>query len=247
MRFVSEPFHDVIAAMDARIVRAKRPQRAIIVVLLAGVATWWVYVPVHELLHALGCYASGGSVTELQIAPEYGGAVFARFLPFVVGASDYAGRLSGFDTKGSDLIYLATDALPFLLTVVIGVPLLKKCARRGNPALLGVAFVLGLAPFYCITGDYYEMGSIVVTRAKAWLSGSDTLHFAALRSDDLVKLVSDAWARPADFQIYGTHGGVVVGLLIAGGVACGTWLAFATYAAGAALARVLLAAPTKNA
>src|SRR5512147_1087303 len=100
MRFFSEPFRDVMAAMDARVVHASHPQRALVIVLLAGVASWWIYVPVHELLHALGCYATGGGVSELQIAPEYGGALFARFLPFVVGSSEYAGRLSGFDTKG---------------------------------------------------------------------------------------------------------------------------------------------------
>ena len=137
MRFFSEPINDLMAAMEAQVVRASHPKRALMIVLVAGVASWWVYVPVHELLHALGCYVTGGSVTELQIAPEYGGALFARFLPFVVGASDYAGRLSGFDTKGSDLIYLATDVLPFLLSIVIGVPLLKACARGGRPGAVG--------------------------------------------------------------------------------------------------------------
>ena len=136
-----------MAAMDAQVARASRPKRAFLIVLLAGVASWWVYVPVHELLHALGCYLAGGSVSELQIAPKYGGTLLARVLPFVVGDSDYAGRLSGFDTRGSDLIYLATDALPFLLSVFIGVPLLKACAGGARPAWFGAAFVLSLAPF----------------------------------------------------------------------------------------------------
>jgi hypothetical protein len=134
MQFFSQPLRDLLAAMEAQILRASHPKRALVIVLVAGVASWWVYVPVHELLHALGCYVTGGSVTELQIAPEYGGALFARFLPFVVGNSEYAGRLSGFDTHGSDVIYLATDALPFLLTVFFGVPLLKACARGRRAA-----------------------------------------------------------------------------------------------------------------
>jgi hypothetical protein len=32
---------------------------------------WWIYVPVHELLHALGCAAAGGSVGRLWIQPRY--------------------------------------------------------------------------------------------------------------------------------------------------------------------------------
>lgn len=237
MRFFSEPIHDLMAAMEAQIVRARQPKRALAVVLLAGVASWWVYVPVHELLHALGCYMTGGSVAELQIAPEYGGALFARFLPFVVGRSEYAGRLSGFDTHGSDVIYLATDVLPFLLSIFIGVPLLKSCARGRRAALLGAAFVLGLAPFYCLTGDYYEMGSIVTTRGLTWLSSSQAARFAVFRSDDVVKLVTDMWTRPVSFQIGGAGSRVVGWLVVAGGLVCGVFLAFATYGAGALVAR----------
>ena len=238
MRFFSEPIDDLMAAMDAQVVRASHPKRALVIVLVAAVATWWIYVPVHELLHALGCYVTGGSVTELQIASEYGGALFARFLPFVVGASDYAGRLSGFDTKGSDLIYLATDVLPFLLTIFIGVPLLKVCARSGHPALLGAAFVLGLAPFYCLTGDYYEMGSIIATHVATLLrGGSDAVAFANLRSDDVVKLVTDVWTKPSEFQVHTGVDAALVTLIIASGLVIGTLLAFTTYAAGARLVR----------
>lgn len=237
MRFFIEPVNDLMAAMDARVVRASHPKRALVIVLVAGVATWWIYVPVHELLHALGCYVTGGSVTELQIASEYGGALFARFLPFVVGASDYAGRLSGFDTKGSDFIYLATDVLPFLLSIFIGVPLLKACARRGRPATFGAAFVLAMAPFYCLTGDYYEMGSIITTRVLTWLSGAEPLRFAAFRSDDVVKLVGGMWSQPAEFQVHGSRGMLVAGLVVVGGLTSGAILAFATYAAGARVAR----------
>ena len=238
MRFFREPFDDVVAAMDAQVARASRPKRALVIALVAGAASWWVYVPVHELLHALGCWGTGGGVTELQIAPAYGGAVLSRFLPFVVSGGDYAGRLSGFDTKGSDLIYLATDALPFLLSLFIGVPLLKACGRPGHPALLGAAFVLALAPFYSLPGDYYEMGSIITTRALAVLTAAgNPSPLAALRSDDLVKLVSDVATRPGEFHVRNGHDAVIVTLVIAVGVGIGTVLAFATYAAGARLAR----------
>lgn len=238
MRFFSEPFRDLVAAMDAQVARASRPKRAFLIVLLAGVATWWVYVPVHELLHALGCYLAGGSVSELQIAPRYGGTLLARVLPFVVGNSDYAGRLSGFDTKGSDLIYLATDALPFLLSVFIGVPLLKACAGGTRPALLGAAFVLGLAPFSSLTGDYYEMGSIITTRAIGVLHGAGgPPPFATLRSDDVVKLVSDVFTRPGEFQVQTSYDAAMAALVITVGLGVGALLAFATYAAGARLRR----------
>jgi hypothetical protein len=103
--------------MDAQVARTPNPWQAFVIVILAGAAAWWIYVPVHELLHALGCVMTGGSVGELQIAPRYGGTLLARVFPFVVGHSDYAGRLSGFDTKGSDWIYLATDVMPYVLTV----------------------------------------------------------------------------------------------------------------------------------
>ncbi len=236
MRFFTEPFRDLMAAMDAQVAQASHQKRAFVIVLLAGVATWWVYVPVHELLHALGCYVTGGSVSELQIAPRYGGELLARILPFVVGDGDYAGRLSGFDTKGSDFIYLATDAFPFLLSAFIGVPLLKACARGARPALLGIAFVLGLAPFYSLTGDYYEMGSIITTRAIGLLhGGEDPAPFVRLRSDDVVKLVTDVSARPGEFHAQTGAGAAMAALVITCGLGVGALLAFATYAVGARL------------
>jgi hypothetical protein len=237
MRFFSDPFQDFLGALETQVVRASHPKRALVVVLAASVVSWWIYVPAHELLHALGCYLPGGTVTELQIAPQYGGALFARVLPFVVVGGDYAGRLSGFDTKGSDLIYLSTTAVPFVLSVFIGVPLLKACVRGRRAALVGAAFVVALAPFYCLTGDYYEMGSIITTHVLTWLGGDQTVRFAAFRADDVVKLVTAVWTQPATFQIRGTGDAVVAGLVIMGGLVCGLLLAFATYAVGAVVAR----------
>jgi hypothetical protein len=237
LRFFREPFDDLVAAMDAQVAQAPRPTPSLVIVLLAGALCWWVYVPVHELLHALGCWGTGGRVTELQIARAYGGDLLSRFLPFVVGGGSYAGRLSGFDTHGSDLVYLATDALPFALSIVIGVPMLKACARAGRPALLGPALVLAMAPFYSLQGDYYEMGSIITTGALALLRGGGSPPpFAELRSDDVVKLVSDVIARPAEFQLRTGLEAVMSWLVIAVAFAGGALLAFATYAAGAWLA-----------
>ncbi|HXJ84761.1 MAG TPA: hypothetical protein VMS64_39485, partial [Candidatus Methylomirabilis sp.] len=181
-------------------------------------------------------WGTGGSVTELQISRLYGGQFVSQFFPFVVGGGSYAGRLSGFDTHGSDLIYLATDALPFLLSIVMGVPLLKACARPGRAALLGPAVVLAMAPFYSLPGDYYEMGSIITTRALAVLSGTGSPPpFASLRSDDLVKLVGDVIARPTAFHVRTRLDAVEAALVIAVATGVGVVLAFATYAAGARL------------
>lgn len=149
----------------------------------AGMAlAWWVYVPVHELLHAAGCRVTGGEVRRLEIAPIYGGAVLARLLPFVVAGGDYAGRLSGFDTHGSDVVYLATDFGPFLLTVFPGVWWLRRAARGGQAFWFGAALPVALAPLISATGDAYEIGSILVTRLPPW---SAPAMRSLLRGDDL--------------------------------------------------------------
>ncbi|MFI5365900.1 MAG: hypothetical protein ACHQ4J_09760, partial [Candidatus Binatia bacterium] len=181
-------------------IRAERPYAALFVTVLAGVAAWWIYVPIHELLHALGCWVTGGAVSRLEIAPEYGGALLAHVFPFVVSGGDYAGRLSGFDTHGSDLVYLATDAAPFLLSIVLGVPLLRASNRGRRPVRFGAAVVLALAPFYSLTGDYFEMGSILVTRAATLAHGGGPLRFASLRSDDVMRLVVGRWKPPPHQQ-----------------------------------------------
>ena len=181
--------------------------------LLAAVSlivAWYVYVPIHELLHALGCVATGGSVTTLEIQTQYGGALLAEVFPFVQAGGEYAGQLSDFDTHGSDLVYLATDALPFVLSILLGVPLLRACGLASRPLLLGPAIVLALAPFYSLTGDYYEMGSILVTRAvgEAWYP---------LRSDDVFTVMRGLWSMPeAVFIATGS-------LLVAAGLAYATW------------------------
>lgn len=182
------PFETTAQALEPVLTGPRAAARAV-AALAALVVSWYVYVPVHELLHALGCAATGGTVTTLEIQAQYGGALLAHLFPFVTVGSDYAGRLSGFDTHGSDLVYLATDALPFSLSVGIGVPLLRACAVRSRPLLLGPACVLGLAPFYNLPGDYFEMGSIVVTRVLG------RVRFEHLRSDDLFQLLASVWQQ----------------------------------------------------
>jgi hypothetical protein len=154
----------------------------LLLVLGGLVVGWWVYVPVHEILHAAACAATGGSVEVLEISTIHGGQLWSAILPFVVANDDYAGRLSGFDTGGSDLVYLATDLGPFVLTLLPGLWALRRAARRSAPFLFGFWLPFALAPFASLTGDAYEIGSILVTCAGPW---SDEPARQLLRGDDL--------------------------------------------------------------
>lgn len=234
--WIRRPLDDTRAALEA-LAALPHPTRALCWMAAGLVVTWFVYVPVHELLHVAGCVATGGRVSEVQLDPIYGAALLARLLPFVVPGGGYAGRVSGFDTGGSDLVYLATDFAPYLLSIGIGVPLLRRCAGMAHPALLGAAVVLGLAPFYNATGDYYEMGAILVTRAAAL--GSGPPPFASLRSDDLFALLGQLAADPAALALSGAGEVAAAAILVAVATLVGLLLAFLTYAAGRALADAL--------
>lgn len=221
------PIDDYLAALDP-FVRGLSVATGVAVVAGAA-AAWWIYLPVHELLHALGCVAGGGSVTRLEIDAIYGAALLQRVFPFVAVGSAYAGQLTGFDTGGSDLAYLLTDALPFVLTILIGVPALRHAARMApgvrQAMLFGAALPVALAPFISLSGDYYEMGSIVVSRLLAPLAG---LPIERWRSDDTFLLVETL-----------PDGGWVDGVGIGAALLLGAALAFLTYAAGAGWARWL--------
>lgn len=239
MRTLLRKLIDDLAASLGHLADARRPTVAMAVMVIGLVVTWFIYVPVHELLHVLGCVASGGSVSELQVAPQYGGALLARWFPFVVSGGDYAGRLSGFDTKGSDLIYLATDFAPYLLTVFLGVPILRACTRRRRPALLGAGVVVGLAPLYNVVGDYFEMGSIITTRAATLLSGSsESVAFAGIRSDDVFKLVGQLCTQPGELALHSPTAIGVAAVLILVSLLVGVVLAILTYALGDRFAMV---------
>ncbi len=218
------PFRDVLGGLEACV---QVGVWGLIQVFLGLVAGWWAYVPVHEILHAAACVAAGGAVERLEIAPEYGGALLGSFLPFVVSGGEYAGRLSGFDTRGSDLVYLATDLGPFLLTLFPGVWLLRWAASRGRGFLFGLALPLALAPFLSLTGDAYEIGSILVTRLPP-LAAPQMREL--LRGDDL-------FVRA--FQVYAAGKGWVgwVGLAMASSI--GLVWAFGVYGLGRAIAAIL--------
>lgn len=220
-RFFAAPARDLMngleRVLDGRFAR-------FLLVALALLIGWWIYVPLHELLHAAGCVLTGGTVSRLEIDPLYGGGILARFLPFVVAGGRYAGRLSGFDTHGNDLVYLATDLAPFLLAIFPGVWLMRRAGRRRQALLFGASLPFALAPFLSLTGDAYEMGSILVTRLPWW---SGTAWAKTLRGDDLVLIASRVFSAPS--------AGAVVGLSLA--ALLGVLWAFLWYSAAAWVAR----------
>jgi hypothetical protein len=216
------PFTDVLNGLDRCLDRGARGLLLAALGLLAG---WWIYVPVHELSHAAACQATGGKVTRLEIDRIYGGALLARGLPFIVPASRYAGRLSGFDTRGSDLVYLATDLGPFLLTLFPGVWALRRAAAARRAVLFGAALPFALAPFLSLGGDAYEIGAILATRLPPWTAPAAR---SLLRGDDLGKKIGELAGVPG-----APWGGALLAVLL------GTLWAFLTYGLGAAIARAL--------
>jgi hypothetical protein len=222
------PVDDYLAGLE-RLLRA-RSWPAGLAAVAAALAAWWIYLPVHELLHALGCIAGGGSVSRLEIDAIYGAAWLQRVFPFVAVGSRYAGQLTGFDTGGSDLTFMLTDALPYALTVFVGVPALRAAARRPpgwrQALLFGASLPLALAPFISLAGDYYEMGSILVSRLAAALVPGFAVE--RWRSDDLFLLL-ERLPAPGALDAAG----------VAAATALGTALAFATYAAGVAWSRLI--------
>lgn len=216
LRFAALPVTDLLRG-QGRVLRRGRDLAWLLGGLLAG---WWVYVPLHELLHAFGCLAAGGAVSRLEIDGIYGGALLARVFPWVVAGSEYAGRLSGFDTRGSDAIYLVTDLLPFVLTLP-GVWALRRAARAGRPVLFGAAAPFALAPLLSLTGDAYEIGSILVTRLAPWASAA-----TVLRGDDVSVVFARVAAAPSP-----PWSGFALALF------AGALWAWSTYALGGAVAR----------
>jgi hypothetical protein len=217
---VAQPLRDWLDALEACVRDGGRAH--LIVIALGFLVSWWIYVPVHELAHAWGCLLAGGEVTRLEIDGIYGAALLAKVFPYVTVGSQHAGRLSGFDTRGSDLTYLATCALPFVLTVFVGVPLIRAVpGARGwrRSFMLGAAVPIAYAPFVSLTGDYYEMGSIMVSRmVAAFVPGFAVDRW---RSDDLLKLVG-ALARDARVT---DAAGVAASLLLGAALAWGTYWA----------------------
>lgn len=226
-RALRRPFDDLVRALEP-LLDDPRGARAWALAAAGAVGAWFVYVPLHELLHVLGCVATGGSVQELELQRIYGGALLAELLPFVVPGGDYAGRLTGFDTGGSDWVYAATDLGPFAISVFPGVAWLHACAKRSRPLLFGPAVLLATAPFTNVTGDYFELASLGTTWVLAAFVPGGLPAVEGLRSDDVFR----TWSGIADGTLAGALGAAGAwawsGLTLVIGVA----LAFGTYGVG---------------
>ena len=222
--FFRQPLDDVQDAMTALLTPPRGAAKLALLAVLTC-ATWFVYVPIHELLHVLGCVATGGTVTELQMQPVYGARWLAEIFPFIVPGGDLAGRLSGFEDYGSDFTYLSSAFAPYLPSLLLGVPLLRSLPARPSLLLSGPAFVLGLAPLINIPGDYFEISTILTTRVV----GAE--RFAALRSDDAFGLMETLATDPAALEVADALpvAWSVVGVSSLLAIA----LAFASYSAGA--------------
>ena len=165
VELVAGPFRELLHGLDAVL---RKGFRSLLLVGAGLVAGWWIYVPAHELLHALGCWAAGGVVSRLEIDPLYGAGWLAKLFPFVVPGGAYAGRLSGFDTRGSDWIYLVTDLAPFVLALFPGFWWLRRAARGAHPVAFGAALPAAFAPLLSLSGDAYEIASLAVVHLPPW-------------------------------------------------------------------------------
>ena len=240
--FFRRPVDDILTGLG-HIMMGKRPRADMALMVIAMIVTWFVYVPIHELLHAFACLATGGDVSRLDISAHYGGTLLAEWIPWVSSGSDYAGQLTGFNTFGNDWIYLATDFGPYLLTLLIGIPLVRFCTKGRRPILFGAGFVMAAAPFYGLPGDYFEMGSIISTRGLTLATEGFGYapRFSGLRSDDIFTLVPDIITQPAELGLGAGVGTIAFGLLVTLiSLLIAVWLAFATYRLGDLIARVLV-------
>ncbi len=223
--WLSQPWRDFGSGFDGAL---GSQGRNLVFMLLGLVVGWWVYVPLHELLHALACVLFGGSVGKLEIANLYGGDLYAALFPFVVAGGEYAGRLAEFETGGSDWVYLATDLGPYVLTLFPGVWAWRRSALAKRAFGFGFWLPFALAPFISLTGDAYEIGSLAVSQLAPWQGA------VGLVGDDLfrVREVLAAQASPP-------WGGYLLAAFT------GLVWSFVTYGLAARLAD-LLAAPSPS-
>jgi hypothetical protein len=109
---------------------------------------------------------------------------------------------------------------PYLLTLFPGVPALLLCARRTGLAAtagFGASLPWGLAPALSLSGDYYEAGSMLASRAGVIFADMDEFGVATWRSDDLFRLVADLSGRGAldGVNSAGIAAGLVLGVVLA--------------------------------
>lgn len=216
---IISPFRDFIR-LYSQILSSGNPSKTFFLLFLGLILGWWLYVPIHELLHAAGCLVGGGEVSRLEIKPLYGGTILCRVFSFVIPESDYAGRLTGFDTHGSDWTYGLTVYFPFLLTL-LGFLCLELATRKQNSFVFGMFLPCTFAPLISLTGDFFELGSLSLFHI--W-PGPEGIH-RLLISDDVFRLVRDMGSGAVGVQL--DPSGllfIVISFLIGAALAWGTIL-----------------------
>ena len=111
--------------------------------------------------------------------------------------------------------------------------------------LFGAGIVVGLAPFYNLFGDYYEMGSVIVTHIATIITGGgDEIAFVGIRADDIFKLMETFFTSPSELGLEGP-GAIAAGACLAIiSEIIAVALAFLTYALGTVVANILLGRTT---
>ena len=152
----------------------------------AFLASWWLYVPIHELMHVAGCIIMGGEVNELAIDPMYGGKLLSNIFPFVVSESDYAGQLTDFTTPNK-YAYFIVDMFPYLLSLP-AVLLIKLATKHRHIWLFSLGFLLMFVPLTQMFGDFYEATSLGVGELMSMINPE--LNPQLIVSDDMFKLLA---------------------------------------------------------
>lgn len=195
------------------------------------VVLWGFYLPLHEMFHALGCLIGGGEVWEIELSVWSGGGILGSVFPLFKPVSSFGGRLSGYSTGGSDWVYLLTDIFPYFPTMVFGTYLLRRGSSPPRPPVLALGMILALAPFISLPGDYYEMGSILVSDLARWILSADgtgdwVKSIDLIRSDDIISLSSQILQKNVEPASAGRG---TAFLLVFFSLCVGIWLAGGTF------------------
>ena len=202
-----QPWH-TFSELYSEVLDQRSALRSLSLLMAAVLLGWWNYVPLHEFLHVGGCLIAGGSVSELQIDPLYGGHYFSRWFSFVESTSDaYAGRSSGFDTGGSDWVYASTVYFPYL-PGLLSFLMLRLFSGKKSAFGFGLVVPWAAGPLLSLSGDFLELGSLALFQL---FPGMDQAN-RVLISDDLFRLLGEI--QTSDLPFWSTRAFVAVSLLL---------------------------------
>ena len=104
--------------------------------------------------------------------------------------------------------------------------------------------MVGLAPFYNIPGDYYEMGSTITTRVVSAINGVDNPPlYEGIRSDDIFKLLEFVITKPGEIGLDGARSIAIGVVLIMVSCVVDVLLAFCTYWLGHFISLIFVRGP----